>query len=244
MEYQRSDAACTVLDDQIYAIGGFTGRRCIRTVERYDAKTDTWTAVAPMASLRSGVSAVTLGGKIYALGGSTSGNGRLRSCEVYDPVRDSWSPIASMLTARSNFAAVVCDELIYVFGGYTGEETTRLCECYNPKGDEWFVVTDMNHARSALAALFLPCFEGIRELSYPNRKGILQEGQRPPPPPPAAPPLPGALDPSVPGSSRIGLDAMAGSAATAVVGPFTTTATRTNALSAPPGSGTRPLTFR
>ncbi|XP_022692145.1 kelch-like protein 10 [Varroa jacobsoni] len=195
MEYQRSDAACTVLNGMIYAIGGFTGRRCIRTVERYNPKTDTWAAVAPMSSLRSGVSAVTLRGKIYALGGSTSGNGRLRSCEVYDPVRDSWSPIASMLTARSNFAAVVCEDLIYVFGGYTGEETTRLCECYNSTSDEWFVVTDMNHARSALAALFVPCFDGIRELTYPNRKGILQEGQRPPPSPspPACPSNPRQL---------------------------------------------------
>ncbi|XP_018495661.2 kelch-like protein 10 [Galendromus occidentalis] len=179
MEYQRSDAACAVVNGKIYAIGGFTGTMCNRTVECYDPASNSWTLVSSMSTVRSGVSAVALDGKIYALGGS-SGSSRLSSCEVYDPATDKWSPIAPMLTARSNFATVVCASYIYVFGGYTGQATTKFCECYSPATNEWFVLTDMTHPRSALAAIFIPCFDGIRELSYPNRKQIFLEAQRPP----------------------------------------------------------------
>lgn len=55
-------------DNHIYAVGGFNTRR-LRSVERYDPESDTWTYVTSMEKERSHLQAVVYNGKIYAVGG-------------------------------------------------------------------------------------------------------------------------------------------------------------------------------
>jgi len=57
-----------------------------------------------MPTPRYGLAAAAVNGKIYAIGGSSSGGPR-STVEVYDPGSNSWSTAASMPTARAGLAA-------------------------------------------------------------------------------------------------------------------------------------------
>jgi hypothetical protein len=79
-------AAATGPDGRIYALGGIDERgAALRTVEAYDVRTNTWSAVAPLPAVRSGHAAAKgPDGRIYALGGA--GNGPLLAAvEAFTP---------------------------------------------------------------------------------------------------------------------------------------------------------------
>ena len=91
----------------IYALGGrAAGSNNLNTVEQYDPGTNTWSAVAPMSTVRSYLAAAVLGGHLYALGGI--GNTRLNTVERYDPGLNTWTAVAPMSTARFALAAAAC----------------------------------------------------------------------------------------------------------------------------------------
>ncbi len=92
-----------------------------------------------MTTARHGLQAVTLNGKIYAIGGQTSAiSGFTNVMEVYDPNTDTWSTAASMNFARSYFGAVVYDGKIYVMGGINGSGSYRNdIEVYDPSTNIW-----------------------------------------------------------------------------------------------------------
>ena len=72
-----------------------------------------------MPTSRSELSADTLNGKIYAIGG-LQGTGFLANVEVYDPPSNSWSTAPSILTALGALAATDVNGLIYTVGGANG----------------------------------------------------------------------------------------------------------------------------
>lgn len=51
-----------VIDDVIYAMGGYNGQHRQNTVEKYDSRTNQWAMVAPMHVQRSDASATALDG--------------------------------------------------------------------------------------------------------------------------------------------------------------------------------------
>ncbi|RTG90916.1 uncharacterized protein DC041_0006285, partial [Schistosoma bovis] len=57
----RSDAGAHSFSGFIYAVGGFDGEHFHNSVEMYDPRTDQWSIVAPMNSIRSGVSVTVYG---------------------------------------------------------------------------------------------------------------------------------------------------------------------------------------
>jgi Kelch motif len=92
-------------------------------VEAYDPATNSWTMRAPMPTPRWDLTAVTLNGKIYAIGGQTKrdNTSQLGSntdiVEVYDPATDSWNTDNCMITPRDYFAAATVDGRIFTIGG-------------------------------------------------------------------------------------------------------------------------------
>jgi hypothetical protein len=67
---------------------------------------DSWEELAPMHQARLGLGVIAVDGKIYAIGGTTSGGficSVLSTNEQYDPVTNSWVYKASMPTARVYF---------------------------------------------------------------------------------------------------------------------------------------------
>jgi hypothetical protein len=84
-----------VVDSRIHAIGGRFNTFANNTNlhHAYDPDTDTWELRASLPTARSGVAAGALGGRIFVVGGETTG--RVFSVnEVYDPATDRWTVMA------------------------------------------------------------------------------------------------------------------------------------------------------
>lgn len=68
MHSRRCYVSVTVLNDFIYAMGGFDGYTRLNTAERYEPQTNQWTLIAPMHEQRSDAGATTLHDKVKGLG--------------------------------------------------------------------------------------------------------------------------------------------------------------------------------
>jgi len=108
-----------VLNGKLYAIGGRINGRHDKNItenEEYDPATDRWRARAPMPTLRSGIVAASLNGKVFVFGGE-SNSGTHNQTESYDPVSNRWQSWAPMLTARHGLGAAVFGQSIYLISG-------------------------------------------------------------------------------------------------------------------------------
>ncbi|XKL66828.1 hypothetical protein PGB90_010248 [Kerria lacca] len=149
MPSRRCRAGVVLLDNKVYAVGGFNGSLRVKTVDLYDIQTNTWAPGIPMKDRRSTLGVAVLREKIYAVGGFDGTIG-LETAEVFDPATQKWNPIASMSSKRSSVGVGVLNNLLYAVGGYDG--SSRQClssvEYYNPDNDMWYKVADMTCKRS------------------------------------------------------------------------------------------------
>jgi kelch-like protein 2/3 len=173
MEARRSTLGVAVLNDCIYAVGGFDGSTGLNSAEVLDLSVASpmmqyvagylegphlqsdpnrrrreWRPIANMSTRRSSVGVGVLGSLIYAVGGY-DGNSRqcLASVEVYIPEQDAWKRVADMSARRSGAAVGVLNGLLYSVGGHDGPLVRKSVECYNPDRDEWTNVSEMNYCR-------------------------------------------------------------------------------------------------
>ncbi len=152
MPTARRALAAAVVNEKIYAIGGFyyDGEvHTLATVEEYDSTTNQWRRRADMPTVRSGLAAVAVSGKIYAIGGQ-EGDNILTTVEEYDPATNRWQSLAPLSTPRAGLAAAVVNGKIYAIGGYVGLNVT---EEYDPTTNQWNPKADMPTPRMDLAAV-------------------------------------------------------------------------------------------
>ena len=105
-----------------------------------------------MPTARGGLTAQTVAGKIYAIGGCPSGVTPCRTVEEYNPVNDSWTSKANMPTPRYGLASAVVNNQIFVLGGGPPFSLSTV-ECYNPSLNSWNNETSMPTARWGLGAI-------------------------------------------------------------------------------------------
>jgi N-acetylneuraminic acid mutarotase len=125
MPTARYKFGIAVYNDKIFCIGGqFSNRssnaRAEQTgaIEVYDPATNTWEIKPPMPTPRSQFQANVVNGKIYLIGGRTSGQYSTVSLnEVYDPETGSWTTKAPMPYPVVSYASAAVENKIYVFGG-------------------------------------------------------------------------------------------------------------------------------
>ena len=142
MPTARSGLGLAVVDDKIYAIGGFY---CDKN-EVYDPIADTWSMKKPMPTPRGGFAIAVFGDKIYTFGGRIKYGGNsppelTAVNEVYDPATDTWTTKASMPTPKAGLSANVVNDKIYLIGGFTYSDFTSHPSnenlAYGPLTDSW-----------------------------------------------------------------------------------------------------------
>lgn len=110
-----------------------------------------WSSTASPGTPHSYHSVVAVDGKIYVVGGESTG-----SFEVFDPRQDAWTDLPRMPDPRSFLAAVAVNGRIYALGGLaeTGASVARVDE-YDIARKAWRRRTDMPTARDRLAAVIV-----------------------------------------------------------------------------------------
>ncbi|PIO69891.1 kelch repeat protein [Teladorsagia circumcincta] len=144
----RRGVGVAVLNNLLYAVGGYDGKTVLRSVERYDPTTGTWsTDIAPMSHGRAGLGVASIKGFLYAVGGYDQDNQRLNIVERYDPCRNEWTSVEPMCRERCEFSVSVFDGCLYVVGGETFENSM---ERFDPEAqkDKWKLVRPMPTFRS------------------------------------------------------------------------------------------------
>jgi len=123
--------------------------------EKTDQIGDSWQTKTPMPTPRGEVTAATVNGKIYVIGGqSYSANFKFRTVEEYDPVTDTWTTKADMPTARCSLAAVELNGKIYALGGNgSGSVHLNTVEEYDPATNKWTTKAGMIRSRHGLSAV-------------------------------------------------------------------------------------------
>jgi RNA polymerase sigma factor (sigma-70 family) len=97
MPTERMELKASVVDGEIYAIGGWIGEdaQICSTVEKYNPVTDTWTMKSEMSTNRGFHSNSVVNGKIYAIGGGTAWNLPLAEGIVEEYTPEGWFSVSS-----------------------------------------------------------------------------------------------------------------------------------------------------
>lgn len=160
---------------KIYAFGGFVLPQSgppawvpIDNAWEYDAAGDSWKALAPMPTKRGSPVAVSLGDRIYVIGGAVAGPGQsavhparphtsVGTVEEYDPATNTWRGRAPMPTPRNHAVGGAVNGKVYVVSGRVGaafisggSSNVGVTEAYDPASDSWSQgLARMANARSA-----------------------------------------------------------------------------------------------
>ena len=150
MPTARSILAIGVVNNKIYAIGGYDGSKVLDTNEEYDPVENTWTTKAPMPTPRDGFAIGVVNNKIYAIGGwdhRTYTNYAVN--EEYDPATNRWTTKSPMPTPRRCLTIGVVNNKIYAIGGY-GSADLNTVEEYDPATDSWAKKSGLALARHGI----------------------------------------------------------------------------------------------
>lgn len=158
------------IDDKLYFAGGYGAIEVLsdfkyqKSTFEYCTTNDTWTQRADMSVGRAKTGSAVLDGKLYVIGGATSGetnytypNGSFSATnlvEAYDPQTNTWTTKRSFPYSAHGVAAVALNQKIYTFGGNGGGVYRDVYE-YNPSTDQWSYKTALQTARYAAGAVEL-----------------------------------------------------------------------------------------
>ena len=150
MNHARCSTAMSVVNGEIYAIGGIgwppnrdqSGRYLsdpyLSNVEVFNPKTNQWRERTEMSVPKAAHSTSVIDGKIYVMGGYFVKDRKLKTLsaiEVYDPATDRWTQEPDMLIGKFGHATEIIDGQIYIFGGNSAGVQGPLTsvEVYDPR---------------------------------------------------------------------------------------------------------------
>ncbi|XP_060856500.1 ring canal kelch homolog isoform X1 [Metopolophium dirhodum] len=146
MLVSRAYLGVGILDDNIYAVGGFNGFVPVNNAEVFDINIQKWKMIASMTTNRSLFGIGVLNGRLYAVGGF-DGYDSLKSVESYEPSLDTWTPVGELSVCRDSFSIGVMDGVMYAIGGIDGSENLKSVEAYRPSDGVWYFIADMHLCR-------------------------------------------------------------------------------------------------
>jgi N-acetylneuraminic acid mutarotase len=110
MDTPRYGFSVVVIDEYIYAVGGFDiDGASVNFLDRYDPTTECWEQMAAMSVPRAHTGTSVFGGCLYVFGGLACApdSKTVLSCvEKYNPVENMWTSSAPMSSRRSSVAVV------------------------------------------------------------------------------------------------------------------------------------------
>ncbi len=99
-----------------------------------------YTTKAALPLIRSEAAAVTIGGKIYVVGGEAGDVKDSPLLQEYDPATDKWRDLAPMPAGASHLGAAALNGKLYVAGGFTMNVHLKPVDrffVYDPKTNIW-----------------------------------------------------------------------------------------------------------
>ncbi|MBI4547052.1 MAG: T9SS type A sorting domain-containing protein [Ignavibacteriae bacterium] len=142
------DMGIATYNGKIYVVGGSLSDSVFW---EYDPIGNSWrtqisdpNTLKPLPTPRSGLAAIVLNGKLYAIGGST-GSIPSKKVEVFDFTTKQWSNTDSLSVARTLLGAATVSGKIYAFGGYDNSngQFFNILEEYDPLTAHWIVKATM-----------------------------------------------------------------------------------------------------
>uniref|UniRef100_A0A672J810 BACK domain-containing protein n=1 Tax=Salarias fasciatus TaxID=181472 RepID=A0A672J810_SALFA len=139
----------------LFCVGGRGGSGDpFRSIECYSITKNSWFFGPEMNSRRRHVGVISVGGKVYAVGGH-DGNEHLGNMEVFDPLTNKWMMKASMNTKRRGIALAALGGPIYAIGGLDDNTCFNDVERYDIESDCWSAVASMNTPRGGVGSVAL-----------------------------------------------------------------------------------------
>uniref|UniRef100_A0A671PEE8 Influenza virus NS1A-binding protein homolog A n=1 Tax=Sinocyclocheilus anshuiensis TaxID=1608454 RepID=A0A671PEE8_9TELE len=160
MHYARSGLGIAALNGRLIAAGGYNREECLRTVECYDMKTDSWSFIAPMRTPRARFQMAVLMGQLYVMGGSNGHSDELSCGETYNPSADKWTQVPELRTNRCNAGVCSLNNKLYVVGGSDpcGQKGLKNCDVFDPVSKAWTSCAPLNIRRHQAAVCELDGF--------------------------------------------------------------------------------------
>ncbi|XP_029348331.1 ring canal kelch homolog isoform X2 [Acyrthosiphon pisum] len=148
MLVKRQHLGIGVINNYVFAVGGYDGECFLNSAEVFDCRNRKWRLISNMSTKRSGVGLGVLNNLLYAVGGFDGiSQQRLKSVECYNPSLDKWTTVAEMFIGRSALVVGILDGVLYAVGGHDGFHVHRTVEAYRPSTGVWTTVADMHLCR-------------------------------------------------------------------------------------------------
>jgi N-acetylneuraminic acid mutarotase len=135
------------LDGSLYLSGGHSFGHDSAQLVRLDGAS--WTGLAAMHYARGGHALLAAQGRLYAIGGNTTG-GNVGPAEVYDPGTNTWSTLPSLPVPRNHVSGFVMGSNVCVAGGRA--PTTARVDCFDTAVGLWHQIADLPRATSGAGA--------------------------------------------------------------------------------------------
>ena len=115
-----SDIAAASVGGKVLFAGGIgsdPGSNRENRIDIYDLSSKTWSTKALSESKEGTHAAITVGTKVYIVGGYNTGIGPLSLIDIYDEATNSWS-VSSLKIPRADFGLVSVGNKLYAAGGW------------------------------------------------------------------------------------------------------------------------------
>jgi N-acetylneuraminic acid mutarotase len=119
MPVPRDHHAAAAVLGKLHVVGGRLDGSYARNIDAhhaYDPATNSWAALPPLPTPRSGIAAAVLRSRLFVFGGEAP-TGTFGQVEVYDAAGGRWSTFAPMPTPRHGLAALALEGRIHVVSG-------------------------------------------------------------------------------------------------------------------------------
>jgi N-acetylneuraminic acid mutarotase len=119
-----------LIEDKIYAFGGYNGSTSLTTVEIYDIENDSWTTANDMPYALSAYHLASFENFVFLFGDYSA---HIDEVNMFNANDDSWIKLSTNFTGRRHTAVVRNGDWIYVIGGYDGNtvfDTVEKCKPY------------------------------------------------------------------------------------------------------------------